>query len=483
MCLQEKLRRTFPNETVFKSPEHYGSFSGMNLPSFIKDWLVNRYTSDNGELNRTELQAFIREYIPMEKSNIKARLRTQREEVKILVRIIVNHNILKDRVNFAIPDLGIKENEGLIPDYIARHNPELQYDGEVWGVCKLTYVAPNQSTSKKGEIHLIGFRPFKPYKVDLDYYRKAREKFSLDEWIDVLIRAMEYNPDYDDPINGFASVEIKHLFLSRLLVFVEPQLNMIELAPKGTGKSYIFNNISKYGWLVSGGVVSRAKMFYDISRQSPGIINSYDFVALDEVETIKFTSPEELLGAFKSYLEDGTYSVARYRGKAEAGMMLLGNIPLGSNRQPTQRHYFKSLPEFFHSSALVDRFHGFIEGWRLIRMNEDLKLSGFTLNVEYFSEILHALRTENSYSNIVNHLLHIPEGSAADTRDTKAIKRICTGYFKLFFPHILDSQKVDKALFHDYCLMPAIEKRRIIKRQLSLLDQEFTDYMPKIEVR
>jgi ATP-dependent Lon protease len=183
---------------------------------------------------------------------------------------------------------------------------------------------------------------------------------------------MEYNPDNKDSQTGFSSIDRKLLFLSRLLIFVEPNLNLIELAPKGTGKSYVFGNLSKYTWMFSGGVVSRAKLLYDIGRRTPGIIENYDFVTFDEIETIKFANEDELLGALKNYLESGRFTVANYSGSSEAGLMMLGNISLSPDWRPLSNRYFASLPGFFQSSALMDRIHGFIEGWKLIRLNQGL---------------------------------------------------------------------------------------------------------------
>lgn len=161
--------------------------------------------------------------------------------------------------------MGIKLKEGIIPDYVYnKHQGEL-VDGEKWGVIKVC-VMPDDD-GKKNHVEMLEFKPFKPYKsIDMSYYRDARKQFSTLEWIEVLLSAMEYNAD------GFSTIKEKIEFVSRLLIFVEPRLNVIELAPKGTGKSYVFGNLSKYGWLVSGGKVSRAKLFYDKQKQQTGII-------------------------------------------------------------------------------------------------------------------------------------------------------------------------------------------------------------------
>jgi len=470
--LDIKIKQIFPEESVYKIPIRYNIVSGKNLPSFIKDWLIKKFTDDYGELDSDGLLRFLERHIPQKDSAIKNRLRTHREEVTILTRFIVENDIQHDKLKFAIPDLGIKYNEGRIPDYIAKKNPDLK-DGEIWGVITLAYIPPEGK--EKGIIELVNYKPFKPYIIDSEYFKSARKEFLTEEWIDVLICSMEYNP------KGFESLQQKLQFLSRLLVFVEPSLNLIELAPKGTGKSYIFSNLSKYGWLISGGVVTRAKLFHDIQKKTNGIITMYDFVAMDEIQTIKFSAPDELKGALKSYLEAGSCTVADVKISSLSSIILLGNIPLSENKLPLNKRYFTSLPDFFKESALLDRFHGFIEGWQLPRIKEDLKANGYTLNVEYFSEILHSLREDSSYNAIVSELLDIPKNS--DTRDTTAIIKLTTAYLKLLFPHISNINEINKTEFKNFCLNLAIAKRSIIREQIHLIDDEFGKEMPDIKMK
>ena len=471
--LDEKIRHVFPDESVYKIPERYSIFSGRTLPSFIKDWLIRKFTDEQGNLDTHGLLSFLEEHIPHKDSDIKNRLRTHQEEITILTRFIVETDIVRNVLRFSIPDLGIKNNEGRIPDYIAKRFKEHLREGEIWGVISLAYIPPDGKQT--GAVELVNFKPFKPYEVDLEYFRNARKEFSFTEWVDLLIRSMEYNPD------GFDSLTQKLLFISRLLIFVEPNLNIIELAPKGTGKSYIFGNLSKYGWLISGGTVTRAKLFYDIQKSSMGLITHYDFVSMDEIETIKFADENELQGALKTYLEQGDFTVAKVKAISSAGLMLLGNIPLSSDKRPLNSKYFAGLPTFFQSSALLDRFHGFLEGWHLKRINEDLTIKGYSLNVEYFSEILHAFRESSDYSLLVNSLIDVP--LEADKRDTKAVKKIASAYLKLLFPHVKQPEDISKDDFYNYCLKLALEKRGIVRKQISLIDSEFHEEMPDIRVK
>ena len=477
--LDEKICENFPDESVLKIKSRYNAFSSRNLPSFIKDWLIKMYTSTDGSLDVDGLISFMDNNIPSKDESILVKLKTKKEPIKILSRFNIQVDLKNDLFRFEIPDHGISLSIGIIPDYVFKKHEKYLSDGEHWGVITLVYIPPTDIVS--GQVQLIDYKPFQPYKVDIEYFKSARKNFTVYEWIDLLIRSMEYNPDNKDRESGFSSIEKKLLFISRLLIFVEPNLNMIELAPKGTGKSYVFGNLSKYTWMFSGGVVSRAKLFYDIGRRTPGIIENYDFVTFDEIETIKFANEEELSGALKNYLESGRFTVANYSGTSEAGLMMLGNIALSPDWRPLSNRYFTSLPSFFQSSALMDRIHGFIEGWKLIRLNQGLIINGYTLNVEYFSEILHKLRNCSQYSQIVSDLIQIPQNS--DTRDVKAIIKLATAYLKLIYPHVSNSSEIDKEEFNFFCLAPAIDKRKIIREQRSFIDVEVSSKMPDISLK
>lgn len=297
-------------------------------------------------------------------------------------------------------------------------------------------------------------------------YKDARKDFTTEEWIDVILGAVDYNA------SGYKSEEEKLTMITRLLPFIEKRLNLIELAPKGTGKSYLFGNVSRYGWLSSGGIMSRAKMFYDQTKKREGLIAGSDYVTLDEVQTIKFTDTDEMRAALKGYLEQGNYTVGDYKGVADAGMVLCGNIRKEIMDADGYENMFEELPEVFHESALIERFHGFIKGWNIPRMNDDLKVCGWALNSEYFCAIMHELRSDMTYRTIVDELIEVPDG--ADTRDTEAVKRIATAYLKILFPHVQKASDISAREFKRYCLDRARRMRDTIKYQLGLLDIEYT---------
>ncbi|MGV8094701.1 MAG: BREX system Lon protease-like protein BrxL [Mangrovibacterium sp.] len=468
----QKIKEVFPDIAILKDQDNYSVFNGRNLPSFVKDFLIRKHIDSDGCLNKEAIFSFLDKHIPDDNNAVKNRLLRQ-ETVQLLTRFIITTDIKGGKVRFSIPDAGIKTNEAIIPDYVVSQHKDDLIDGEKWGVIKLIYIPP--MGREKGQIELAEYKPFRPYKVDLKYFCDCRKQFTTEEWIDVLLASMEYNPD------SFSGTTQKLEFLTRLLIFVEPRLNMIELAPKGTGKSYVFGNLSKYGWLISGGKVSRAKLFYDKTRQQPGIMKNYDFCTFDEIQTIIFQDSPEMQAILKSYLESGKATVDNYAFLSECSTMLMGNIPLSSNNHPLTPKYFSSLPESFRESALLDRFHGFIEGWYLPRMNKSMILKDWTLNVEYFSEVLHLLRTSPEYSILVNDVVYSEERS--DLRDLKAVQKIASAYSKLLFPHIISVDELDKNEFRLYCLGPAIRRRGIIKEQCHKIDEEFKEYMPEIRLK
>lgn len=472
--ISQKIRQHFSAMSIYKDPASTSSlFAGRNLPAFVKDFLLKRYLNiQTGEVDKMALTQFLDKVIPTKQGSVKDRLQNG-EEVTLLARFVVYIDIVKNERQFAIPDYGIKQREGLIPEYVYSRNPGEFVEGEKWGIIKLCLLPDDDG--KKKHIQMVDYKPFKPYSsVDISYLAEARNYFTTLEWIDVLLSAMEYDPD------GFTSLTQKLEFLTRLLIFIEPRLNVIELAPKGTGKSYVFGNLSKYGWLVSGGKVTRAKLFFDKTKQQNGIIKNHDFTVFDEIQTIVFQEPAEIQAALKSYLESGKTTIDNNEFSSECGLMLMGNIPLSVQHMPVSPFYFSNLPENFRESALLDRFHCFIEGWLLPRVDKSMIFKGWTINVEYFSEILHTMRTQNTYGLLFDQLVRFE--NKADVRDSNAVKRIATAYMKLLFPHWQRAEDINEEEFKMYCLDPAVHRRGIVKEQCHNIDPEFKSRMPYVEV-
>lgn len=472
------LRECFDEMAVYKDLRKINFFSALSLPSFLRDWVLQKFEDDEGNFDFDEVSEFIRTYMPRKEEwvAIKNRIVYENERVKLLTKISVDINIKTQEISFSLPDFGLSHRETVIePDVWEDCMDDLTQGGDVWGIVELGYRFPIEEQKVPGKIKLTGFTTFCPYTVDLDYYKDVRSEFTTEQWIDLLLGAIDYNAD------GYSTEKQKLTMLTRLLPFIEKRLNLIELAPKGTGKSYLFGRVSRHGWLSSGGTMSRAKLFYDISKRSRGLVCGNDYVALDEVQTISFPDVDEMRGALKGYMENGVFTVGNYEGTADAGIILLGNI--SQENMDVKKSMFMELPKIVHESALIDRFHGFIRGWEIPRMNDALKISGWALNSEYFCSIMHLLRDDPSYRAIVEELV-VPMTDHPDTRDTEAVKRICTAYLKLLFPHVRSAGDINPFEFKRYCLDPAMDMRSIIKYQLGLLDIEYEGKsIPKFSVR
>jgi len=477
--LEEKIKKVFPSESVYKDPQRSKFFSSLNIPSYLRDWLIKKF-SDGESIDLDKVREFIRTKIPRKEDVpiIKDILINRCERVEILAKIIVDIDIKTGEALISLPELGIPDKKGqarIEKHLLQKYDDLLSLEGS-WGVVTLEWRTEIPALKKKeeGRIVCVDYKPFKPYRVDLEYFREARKRFTIEEWMDVILRSMDYNP------KGFEEEE-KIWMISRLIPFVEMRANIIELAPKGTGKTYVYSQLSKYGWLVSGGSITRAKLFYDVQKNRIGLVSMYDFVALDEVHTISFPNEEEMKGALKGYLETGEYRVGNYKGVGEAGIVILGNIPV--EHQKERQFFFESfdVDHPLRESALIDRFHGFIKGWKLPKVKEGMKASGYALNVEYFTEILHALRKEPLYRAIVDELLEYPKESYV--RDIEAIKRLCTALMKLLFPHVSSKNDLNLEEFEKYCLDLALEMRGTIKAQLNMMDKEYSPYLPEVKIK
>ena len=461
--MEEKLRTCFEDMVVYKDLKESNFFKGLKLPSFLRDWVIKMFQDDEGKFDVEEITNFVHSYIPSKTDwiGIKNRIVVEGEKVKVLTRISVDINILTQEVTFSLPDFGLTNKETVIESYVwDQCKEDLVKAKETWGVVELGYKYPDGKI--KGKIKLVSFKNFCPYTIDLDFYKEVRQEFSVHEWVDVLLGAIDYNAA------GYADEHTKLAMLTRLLPFVEKRLNLIELAPKGTGKSYVFGGISRYGYL-SAGKMTRAKLFYDLARREDGLVFFHDYIAFDEIQKVEFDNPNEMTQTLQGYMEQGTVKIGAKNDVAEAGIVMLGNID--QEKMDEYVNMFESLPTIFKTSALIDRIHGFIKGWEIPRMNEGMKISGWALNSEYFCTIMHMLRDDTSYRAIVDRIVDYP--ADADTRNTEAVKRIATAYMKLLFPNVRSVEDINVMEFQQYCLRPAVKMRQIIFRQLGILDSQY----------
>lgn len=460
---EEKARDYYGEVVINKGLMGKAGFGARAIPVYVGEWIISQFV-EGGELTedgRAEIVRIISEYLPQkaDKNILLNRLKEQ-EEVKILDDYRVNVNLDKNSHELSIPLLDVSKaqiQQGIVDD-----NPMLLKTG-MWGIGTLRYVPPDGEDVMKGQIWMVDFKPFQSPGIDMQYFKECRKHFNLDEWLDLLISSCQFNPDV-------LQLPQKMILLSRIIPLVQPRVNLAELAPKGTGKSFVFDNISRYAAVIPGGKLSAPALFFNSTSKQIGLIPRYDVVVVDEVQKIQTDASGEAMAALKMYLESGRYRRSTGdMGTAEAGFMLLGNITIGPDKMPLYETngIFKELPTALQESAFVDRIQGFLEGWFMPRITRNTPSPYLGFKGDFFSEILHEMRVDLRYADYVSHSLRLPE--CEDMRDNKAISRLTEGYLKLLFPDL----NVSNEDFIEYCVNPAVRMRQQVCDELAKLDQEY----------
>jgi ATP-dependent Lon protease len=419
------------------------------IPSFVEEWLISRFqeseTSD--EAIYQAITGFMSKHLPTktEKDKLKRQLQ-RREELVILDKFEVSIDIKNNKQRVSIPCLD--ETFASVTHEVLDNNESLLEGGQ-WGAGRLIV----REEGKTNVIELIEFHPMQSGKVNLKQLIAAREQFTTREWIAFILRAMGYEPF------AYSEAEQKNLIL-RLLPLVQNNLNMMELAPKGTGKSFIYSNLSRHVYLNSGGGLTPAQLFKNLNTKAVGLLAKNDVLVLDEGQSISFKGVDDIHAKFKDYLESGHYTIGGDKITSECGLMILANISIGYDNLPTRKDYISHLPEMFNDSALIDRFHGIIAGWEIPRFETANSAQGLGMKADVFGEYLHQLRTVSA--------TEFPFGQcpvlAGDSRDTKAVERLAKALSKLLLLN------PDHADYENYVLTPAKNLRQRVRSQLAELD-------------
>jgi ATP-dependent Lon protease len=468
LSFEGKARQYYGDVCVPKALVRKAGLDAHSLPMYVSEWIISRH-APNGELNEAvqeKMSAFINDHLPSkdQKERIKARLQ-QGEALVILDEYSVEVDLRNNDLYLKIPCLD--ETKAGVERKIVDRYPLLLGSG-VWGVGKLEYQPPDEDLKLPGRIHMVDFRPMQSANIDIELYCQARQHFTIEEWRDLLVSSIGYNPTFYTP-------EQQMLLLTRLIPIVQERINLIELAPKGTGKSFVYLNLSRYVRLISGGKVTAAVLFYNNASNQPGLLTRFDLVVFDEAQTISFDNPGEVVGVLKDYMESGQYSRGgKHKTPATCGIVMLANIPISADGQPRFGNLFLNLPEFVRETAFIDRIHAILPGWNLPRIQKQAICDNVGFKADFLGEVLHALRTRAGYSEYVAQ--HATIQGTNDQRDHKAIQRLAAGYLKLLFPDL----RLDQQQFIEYCLRPAAALRQAVREQLSLVDSEYKPVLIRV---
>ena len=470
------VSQIFESLSIDKKRLPSSGLTTLGVPSFVAEWLLDKIVPGMGKLTDSELEKinnFVQKAFPRKDDQelIKFKL-TQGEIHKLIallqVRIKLESNAKQIPEPLAnIPVLNLSECE-ISTDIVERHKMLLRQG--VWGKISLRY---KNSVNGKFKVSVIDFDPFQCSEVDLKSYAQYRSKFTTEEWRNLMFSSMGFNPEHSS-----YTYDIKTWMLTRLLPLVESNYHLIELAPKGTGKSFVYENINNKVSVVSGGKITPSQLFINGRTKEVGLLGRYDVVVLDEVQSLTFDNPEEIIGPLKTYLANGRYNRSGFADIAsDCSLVLLGNIELDEYQRPkNQYNLMANLPQFFSETAFLDRFAGILPGWEIPKFQKEMIANQIGLKMDFFGEALLSLRNDTRFYQYAQQ--HTEFDDHATIRDQQAILKTASGFLKLLYPHL----QLNLPDYQKDCLNPARDLRQQIRNLLYNLDDEFKQYEKEIIV-
>lgn len=425
------------------------------VPTYVVEFLLGRYCAsiDPDEIEEgleiVERQLKSRTVKAGEEELFKARAR-EKGEVKIIDLISARLDAKTDSYLVTLPSLQLKDVR-ISPDIVNQN--ERMLTGGFYAEITLEYDAAIAQEKNGRPFGIPVVRPIQLSKRDvLDTLAEARKSFSSKEWIDFLLRSTGIEPE-------LLSQRNKDAFLLRMVPFVERNYNLIELGPRGTGKSHLFQQVSPYAHLVSGGKATVAKMFVNNGTGQRGLVCQYDVVCFDEVSGISFDQKDGV-NIMKGYMESGEFSRGKESIRADGSMVMVGNFDVDVEHQQRVGHLFGPMPpEMRDDTAFMDRIHSYLPGWDVPKIGKANLTDHFGLVSDFLSESMSQLRSQSRVSAFQNR---VQFGGALSGRDTNAVNKTVSGLIKLLYPG--DTEKVtDEDL--EWAVRIALESRRRVKEQ------------------
>lgn len=372
---------------------------------------------------------------------------------KVIDRISVALNDKSDAYEAEFANLGIKKV--IIDSATVKKHPKLLVGG-VWCIADLEYLFTEEKNDSPWILSSI--KPIQLSHFDFDGYVEARKQFTTDEWIDLLIQSVGFNPQMFGKRNKISQ-------LVRLVPFCERNYNLIELGPKGTGKSHIYSEFSPHGILISGGEVTVPKLFVHNGTGKLGLVGYWDVVAFDEFAGKQKRVDKALVDIMKNYMANKSFSRGVETLGAEASMVFVGNTDHTVPYMLKHSDLFDPLPEKFHDSAFLDRIHSYIPGWEVDVIRGEMFSSGYGFVVDYLAEILKSLRSHD-FSDRYKGKWRLSD--EISTRDRDGIHKTFSGLMKILFPH---GGATDAEI--EEVLRVAMEGRKRVKDQLLRIDATY----------
>lgn len=430
------------------------------VPSYVLEYLLGQYCATDDEASiqtgiETVKEILHRHYVHRNEAGlIRSNIR-EKGRGKVIDKVSVALNEKTDSYEASFANLGIKKV--LVDSDTVKKNQKMLVSG-VWSIADLEYDHKEEANAVPWV--LAGLKAIQMSSFDFDAYLAARAKFTTEEWIDLLIQTIGFNPD------AFGR-RSKLLQLLRLIPYVERNYNLIELGPKGTGKSHIFSEFSPHGILISGGEVTVPKLFVSNASGKIGLVGYWDTIAFDEFAGRQKKVDKALVDIMKNYLANKSFSRGVETLGAEASMAFIGNTKHSVAYMLKHTDLFEELPEKYYDSAFIDRLHAYLPGWEIDVIRGEMFATGYGFIVDYLAEVLRHMRGQD---RSLDYRDLFTLDSSISTRDRDGVQKTFSGLMKLLFPNGGANPEEIREL-----LTLAIEGRKRVKDQLMRIDSTYPE--------
>jgi ATP-dependent Lon protease len=428
------------------------------VPTYVLEYLLGQYCATDDEDSvksgiETVKEILRQHYVNRNEAELVKSTIKERGRYKVIDRVTVALNDKSGAYEAVFSNLGVKRVV-VDSEYVKEH-PKLLVGG-VWCIVDLQYIYEDDPGHVPWVIETL--KPIQISSVDFEGYTAARAQFTTAEWIDFIIQGLGLNPDELGERN-------KLFQLVRLISYCENNYNLIELGPKGTGKSHVFSEFSPHGILVSGGEVTLAKLFVNNSTGKLGLVGYWDVVAFDEFAGATKSVDKTLVDVMKNYMANRSFSRGTEQLTADASMAFVGNTSRSVSYMLKHSHLFSDLPEKYQDSAFLDRIHYYIPGWEVSIIRNEMFTDGFGFIVDYLAQVFKHQRFQD-YVDICRK--HFELDPSLSTRDKEGIYKTASGLLKIIFPH-RDLTKADV----EWILRFAMEGRKRVKTEIMKIDRTF----------
>ncbi len=455
--LDDKINEHFPGLVVRKDLVKTVKGNAI-VPSYVLEYLLGQYCATNDEESiqtgiQTVKEILRKHYVHRNEAGLVRSNIKEKGRYKVIDKISVALNEKTDNYEATFANLGIKKV--LVDSGTVKAHPKLLVSG-VWCIADIEYEFSEDRNASPWILSTL--KPIQLSRFDFEQYLEARKQFTTEEWIDLLMQSIGFDPEQ-------FGTRSKLLQLVRLIPFCERNYNLIELGPKGTGKSYIYSEFSPHGILISGGEVTVPKLFVNNATGKIGLVGYWDVVAFDEFAGKQKRSDKALVDILKNYMANKSFSRGVETLGAEASLVYVGNTQHSVPYMLKHTDLFDELPDNYHDSAFVDRIHFYIPGWEIDIIRGEMFSEGYGFVVDYLAEILRYLRNHD-YSDKYKEQLSL--SADISTRDRDAIHKSFSGLMKILFPH--DGATKEEI---EWLLAFAIEGRKRVKDQILRMDSTY----------